>query len=69
MLRSYTVTFAFVTYRLCSDWLRRWVHVPEDPIADQIDTLMAWASWAVPLLLAEPLIQLRSMRRHARLVR
>jgi hypothetical protein len=69
MLRSYTVTFSFVTYRLCSDWLRRWVHVPEDPIADEIDTLMAWASWAVPLLLAEPLIQLRSMRRHARLVR
>ena len=66
MLRSYTVTFAFVTYRLLSDWLRRWIHVPEDPIADNIDTLMAWACWAVPLLLAEPLIQLRSMRRHAR---
>jgi uncharacterized membrane protein len=66
MLRSYTVTFAFVTYRLLSDWLRRWIHVPEDPLADDIDTLMAWACWAVPLLLAEPLIQLRSMRRHAR---
>jgi uncharacterized membrane protein len=66
MLRSYTVTFAFVTYRLLSDWLRRWIHVPEDPLADDIDTLMAWACWAVPLLLAEPLIQLRSMRRNAR---
>jgi uncharacterized membrane protein len=66
MLRSYTVTFAFVTYRLVSDSLRRWIHVPEDPLADDIDTLMAWACWAVPLLLAEPLIQLRSMRRYAR---
>jgi len=62
MLRSYTVTFAFVTYRLVSSWLRSWIHVPEDPIADDVDTLMAWACWAVPLLLAEPLIQLRSMR-------
>jgi uncharacterized membrane protein len=66
MLRSYIVTFAFVTYRLLSDWLRRWIHVPEDPLADDVDTLMAWACWAVPLLLAEPLIQLRSMRGHAR---
>jgi uncharacterized membrane protein len=66
MLRSYTVTFAFVTYRLASDWLRRWIQVPEDPVADQLDTLLAWACWAVPLLVAEPLIQLRSMRRPAR---
>ncbi len=66
MLRSYTVTFAFVTYRLVSSWLRRWVHVPEDPVADDIDTLMAWACWAVPLLFAEPLIQLRAMRQRAR---
>ena len=62
MLRSYTVTFAFVTYRLVSNWLRAWIHVPEDPVADEIDTLMAWACWAVPLLIAEPLIQLRAMR-------
>ena len=64
MLRSYTVTFAFVTYRLVSSWLRPWIHVPDDPIADDIDTLMAWACWAVPLLLAEPLIQLRSTHPH-----
>jgi hypothetical protein len=63
MLRSFTVTFAFVTYRLVSGWLRSWIHVAEDPVADDIDTLMAWACWAVPLLIAEPLIQLRSMRR------
>jgi len=62
MLRSYTVTFAFVTYRLVSIWLRRWVLVADDPVADDIDTLLAWACWSVPLLLAEPLIQLRAMR-------
>jgi hypothetical protein len=66
MLRSYTVTFAFVTFRLGSQWLHAWVQVPEDEIADQIDTLMAWACWAVPLLLAEPLIQLHAMRQSAR---
>ena len=66
MLRSFTVTFAFVTYRLVSSWLRYWIKVPDDPIADDIDTLMAWACWAVPLLIAEPLIQLRAMRRMAR---
>jgi uncharacterized membrane protein len=62
MLRSYTVTFAFVIYRLSSDWLRLWVHVPDDPVADDIDALLAWACWSVPLLLAEPLIQLQSLR-------
>jgi hypothetical protein len=63
MLRSYTVTFAFITYRLASSWLRRWISVPDDQVADEIDNVMAWACWAIPLLLAEPLIQLRSMRR------
>ena len=66
MIRSYTVTFAFVTYRLASQWLRRWIHLPDSDVADDIDTLLAWACWAVPLLIAEPLIQLRSMRARAR---
>jgi Predicted membrane protein (DUF2306) len=66
MLRSYTVTFAFVTYRLASYWLRRWLHVPAGDTADDIDTTLAWACWVVPLLIAEPLIQLRSMHRRGR---
>jgi hypothetical protein len=66
MLRSYTVTFAFVTYRLGSRWLGPWFPLPDDPVATDLDTLLAWACWAVPLLLAEPLIQLRSMRQLAR---
>jgi uncharacterized membrane protein len=66
MLRSYTVTFAFVIYRLASYWLRRLIHVPDSDVADDIDILMAWACWAVPLLMVEPLIQLRSMRKRIR---
>ena len=63
MLRSYVVTFAFVTNRLGSDLLRNWLGVPAADNPDHIDEMMAWACWAVPLLLAEPLLQLRSMRR------
>ncbi len=66
MLRAYTVTFAFVTFRLVGSWLRAWIAVPEDPIADDVDTLMAWACWAVPLLATETGIQLRAMRRTRR---
>jgi uncharacterized membrane protein len=66
MLRSYVVTFAFVTYRMGENLLRRWITVPDTPNADDIAIMMAWACWAVPLLLAEPLIQLRSMRRFRR---
>jgi uncharacterized membrane protein len=66
MLRSYTVTFAFVTYRLASHGIRRWIHLPDSDVADDVDTLLAWACWAVPLLVAEPLIQLRAMQRRVR---
>jgi uncharacterized membrane protein len=63
MLRSYTVTFAFVTFRLASQLLHQWIQVAADPVADDIDFTAAWACWAVPLLIAEPLIQLRALRR------
>jgi drug/metabolite transporter (DMT)-like permease len=66
MLRSYTVTFAFITFRLGEQILRNWITLPDDPVADDLDTAMAWACWAIPLLFAETLIQLRSMRRPAR---
>ena len=42
-------------------WPRRAGLIPH--VADDVDTLLAWASWAVPLLFAEPLIQLRAMRK------
>ncbi len=59
MIRSYTVTFAFVTFRLVEKWLLPW-HLDTD---DNVDMVMAWACWSVPLLLAEPLLQLRKIRR------
>jgi len=66
MIRSYTVTFAFVTFRVFADWLHDWMPASADQIVDDVDTMMAWACWAVPLLVAEPLIQLRAMRKPAR---
>ena len=58
MIRSYTVTFAFVTFRLADQWLGDLHLAPRDAIF----TIMAWACWAVPLLIAEPFLQLRRMR-------
>jgi hypothetical protein len=43
--------------------LHAYFHQPGVEVADDIDTLMAWACWAVPLLLAEPFIQVRRVRR------
>ena len=59
MIRSYIVTFAFVTFRLTEKVLLNW-HVAGD---DEVDSMTAWACWAIPLLLAEPLLQLRKIRR------
>ena len=53
MVRSYVVTFAFVTFRLLDDAMRAG-HILAD---DERAKLLAWASWAVPLLVAEVAIQ------------
>jgi len=66
MLRSYTVTFACVTYRLVEYWLGRWMHLPASEVAEDVDSLLAWASWVVPLMITEAFIQLRTMRRRVR---
>jgi len=54
MMRSYAVTFAFVTFRFGVDLL-----VSRGLAASDAQGIMAWACWAVPLLLLEPLLQLR----------
>jgi hypothetical protein len=41
------------------------VQVPEDPVATDLDAALAWACWAIPLLIVEPFIQLRTMGRKA----
>lgn len=57
MMRSYAVTFAFVTFRLFYDWIAPHVAMAPDPVADDVATIMAWACWALPLLVLEPFIQ------------
>ena len=57
MMRSYAVTFAFVTFRFGVDLL-----VSQGVATSDAQAIMAWACWAVPLLLLEPLLQLRKAR-------
>jgi uncharacterized membrane protein len=58
MMRSYAVTFAFVTFRFGVDALIAWQGVePRDA-----QGVMAWACWAIPLLVLEPMLQLRRPR-------
>jgi hypothetical protein len=58
MIRSYVVTFSFVTFRLVTDVLAYFC------IGEQMVnyTLMAWAAWALPLLMTEAVIQGRKIR-------
>jgi hypothetical protein len=61
MIRSMIVTFAFVTFRAAEPALLAANLGP----ADQIDTFLAFASWCLPLLIAEPLLQWSKLRRGA----
>jgi uncharacterized membrane protein len=56
MIRSYAVTFAFVTFRLCTRLILTWWALVPHSQASQVEALMAWACWAVPLLLVEPFL-------------
>jgi heme/copper-type cytochrome/quinol oxidase subunit 3 len=58
MVRAYVVTFAFVTFRILSDY------GPTSrlqPAGDKSITI-GWACWALPLLFTEVILQLRRMR-------
>ena len=59
MIRSYVVTFAFVTFRVLNDFppMMNWL-----PEADRSNTYI-WACWAIPLLITEVILQLVRMRR------
>jgi len=56
MMRSYAVTFAFVTFRLGVDAL-----ASQGLSRGDAQVIMAWACWAIPLMLLEPLIQATSV--------
>lgn len=63
MLRSYTVTFAFATFRLIYDY---WVAPPDgSPWAYDFAAFLAWACWSVPLVLLEVILQARKVNRRA----
>ena len=59
MIRSYVVTFAFVTFRIFNDFppMSRWL-----PDNDRALTNI-WACWAIPLLATEVILQFVRMRR------
>jgi uncharacterized membrane protein YozB (DUF420 family) len=58
MVRAYVVTFAFVTFRVFNDYGPT-SHL--QPYTERMVTI-AWASWAIPLLVTEIILQLRRMR-------
>ena len=57
MIRSYAVTFAFVTFRFGVDAL-----ISQGVQGSDAQAIMAWACWALPLLLLEPLLQFQKVR-------
>jgi heme/copper-type cytochrome/quinol oxidase subunit 3 len=62
MARAYVVTFAFVTFRVLSDYGPT-SHL--QPVKDKFVTI-AWTCWAIPLLITNIILQLRRMRSSAR---
>jgi uncharacterized membrane protein len=58
MIRAYVVTFAFVTFRVLSDYGPTSRLQPENDKAITI----AWACWVVPLAITEMVFQLRRIR-------
>jgi len=59
MVRSYIVTFVFVSFRLINDYGPT-SHL--EPIGER-SVVFIWACWVLPLLAAEVIMQLRKMRR------
>lgn len=58
MVRSYVVTFAFVTFRIFNDFPPMMTWLPD---ADRSNVVI-WACWAIPLLITEVILQLVRMR-------
>jgi len=58
MVRTYVITFAFVTFRVLNDYY------PGDRLQPAGDRAVAasWACWVFPLMFTEIILQLRRMR-------
>ena len=52
MIRNYTITFFFPSFFVVHDLLMR----ADTGMPDEVATVLAWASWIVPLLLVESLL-------------
>lgn len=64
MIRSYVVASAFVFFRVFVDVVHAaGVHGPTGSGTPEELKIAAWLCWAVPLLLTEPFIQWRHLRR------
>jgi Predicted membrane protein (DUF2306) len=61
MIRAYVVTFAFVTFRVFSDYGPTSHLKPPD----HLFITLSWACWVVPLFITEIVLQLRRMRKAA----
>ena len=59
MVRSYVVTFAFITFRLAKDLLAS-TTFGSLPYSER-GTILAWGCWAIPLLLTEVILQARAL--------
>ena len=59
MIRSYVVTFGFVTFRVVDDLIHYlgYAELPDH------NAMLAWGCWAVPLLLTEAVLQGRKVFR------
>jgi hypothetical protein len=57
MIRSYVVTCGFTSYRIFTDTLNNYMHLDDN----QISITMAWACWAIPLLITEMILQSRKI--------
>lgn len=61
MIRSYVVTFAFVTFRVSADLLEQFGILA----FPQTNMLMSWVSWVFPLLFTEAALQWKEATRKA----
>jgi uncharacterized membrane protein YozB (DUF420 family) len=62
MIRSYAVTFAFVTFRLSNRIILSWWALVPQSQASQVEVVLAWACWVVPLLFLEPVLHTTNSR-------
>ena len=58
MVRSYVVTFGFVTFRLFDELLTN--YYPSIPQPDRL-ALLSWTCWAIPLFFTEVILQARKL--------